>query len=160
MRIAESSAGARPASYCSVSDCEDLAYRDCDGRPLCNTHRQQLKRTGLVGAVEERGLTLIERVIAAAGELAEAPDDDPEYERRRRRLLTACAELGREQVSRLVTQGQRAARRRGVQLGRPPRVPPEKVRAILKRTRSVQATAEQLGVSRWTVQRALRSERR
>ena len=146
-------------AYCSVPDCEEVAYRDCDGRPLCNTHRQQLKRGRRVGPVKERDLTAVERCLDAAGELAGAPDDDAEYERRRRRLLAACTDLGREQVGRLIADGQRAARRRGVHVGRPPRVGADQVRAAVKRTGSVQAAARELGVSRWTVRRALRRQR-
>lgn len=147
-------------AYCSVLDCDEVAYRDCDGRPLCNTHRMQLKRGQRVGPVKERGLTAVERALDAAGALAGAPDDDAEYERRRRRLLAACADLGRQQVGRLITEGQQAARRRGVRLGRPPQVRADQVRSAVKRAGGVQAAARQLGVSRWTVRRALRRQRR
>lgn len=107
------------------------------------------------------------RTIKAGTALLEADEaDDSEYEARRRAFLNACVRLGIKKLtsamraaifaqhnSLLVRQGQQRAKRRGVRLGRPPKLDPSEVRRLLRTLKSPLKVAKALGVHEATIHR-------
>lgn len=126
--------------------CDEPAFRG----DLCSTHTKQMQRTGHTTDVQERCVSVLERVLIAADRLSNAPaDDDAEYDRRRRSLEAACAALGQEKLKHRIAAGQRSARRRGVRFGRPPKLDVQSVKKTLRM--SARAAARVLGVDPKTV---------
>lgn len=74
-------------------------------------------------------------------------------------MLAALAEFERELIRDRTKAGMAAARARGVRLGRPPKLSPDKLTESLRRTEageSLEAVADDFGVSVVTLKRALR----
>lgn len=76
-------------------------------------------------------------------------------------MLAALAEFERELIRDRTKAGMAAARARGVRLGRPPKLSPDKLTESLRRTEageSLEAVADDFGVSVVTLKRALRRQ--
>lgn len=74
-------------------------------------------------------------------------------------MLAALAEFERELIRDRTKAGMAAARARGVRLGRPPKLSPDKLTETLRRTEAgepLEAVADDFGVSVVTLKRALR----
>ena len=73
-------------------------------------------------------------------------------------VMAAAAQFERRNLSKRTKEGMEAARKRGVRLGRPPKLSPDQVAEIKKRTKSddcdIAILASEFGVSKWTVERA------
>lgn len=78
-------------------------------------------------------------------------------------IMSALAEFERRNLIQRTKEGMEAARRRGVRLGRPPKLSADQVakaRELLARRGATQtAVAKKLGVSIWTLSRALKREK-
>lgn len=138
--------------YCEAiltdgSVCEELAYR----KGLCPLHLKQQQRQRPFTPKAEK-LNLEEKAIEAWSAYVEASSvDDREYERKRRAALASALELGQTKLSERVRRGLALAKRRGVRLGRPPKVDDDQVKRLLKQLGSIRAVAAKLGVSTSTV---------
>ena len=75
-------------------------------------------------------------------------------------VVAAVAQHERERISERVKQGQAAARKRGVRLGRPPKMSDRKIRAAKKKLETGSASIEEIaafyGVHPWTLTRSIR----
>jgi hypothetical protein len=139
-------------SYCEAPGCERETR---ESRTYCDTHQKQKQRTGKVGAIEQR-LSPKERLEEAALAYGLAEEDD-EFNEARRVLFKAARTLGPSLAhGELVRQGQAAARRRGVHVGRRPTLAVAEAVSAVARLGSASRAAEALKVSPRTVQRALR----
>lgn len=96
----------------------------------------------------------LERLTEAAISYANADSDD-EYDRARDNLRKAASAFGNKagEAIRIALADLRA---RGIKLGRPRKIEPEVAVRLAEQTKSIRKTALMLGVSRKTVQRALR----
>lgn len=78
-------------------------------------------------------------------------------------VMSAFAEFERRMLAQRTREGLAAARRRGVRLGRPPKLDERAIALARRRLRQPGATkahvAAELGVSAWTLTRALRRHR-
>ncbi|MBB4267913.1 recombinase family protein [Roseospira visakhapatnamensis] len=79
-------------------------------------------------------------------------------------IMAAVGEFERQTLARRTREGLDAARRRGVRLGRPPKLTDDQVAAILAELETgaatVKALAERYGVAPWTLTRSIRRTRR
>ena len=77
-------------------------------------------------------------------------------------MMSALAEFERRTLSQRTREGLAAARKRGVRIGRPPRLSEQQLRKARRRIErervSVKAVADELGVARWTLARSLRRQ--
>ncbi len=145
--------------FCDEPDCErPLAGH---GRGKCAAHLKQLQRHGKTVPIVEK-MSPEERAIEAGSAMLDA-DSDEEYKTKRRSWLIACKALGRtddaaaaavdieaavrRQRSLEVRNGLEGARARGVRLGRPPKVPDERLRELLQVCRTGAALARVLAMN-------------
>lgn len=74
-------------------------------------------------------------------------------------IMAATAQFERQNLIKRTKEGMEAARRRGVRLGRPPKLSPDQVADAKHRLKhdpsSLKALAEEFGVSIWTIERAV-----
>lgn len=140
------------SSYCVWGDCEEPTRQ---GRRLCEMHEKRRQRGADMSAPKQERLTPAERLLELAIRLADA-DSDEEFRRARRGLLSAARALGPKLSGEIIRDAMAAARRRGVRIGRPPKLTADQARAALEEHGSVIAAARALGVHRRTLQRTLR----
>lgn len=81
-------------AYCSFRDCSEVAERvQEDGMALCPGHRKQRSRGQPLTPLAQP-MTPTEALLMAAGDWAEAEEDD-EYRRAKERAVAACLRLAR-----------------------------------------------------------------
>lgn len=76
-------------------------------------------------------------------------------------MVSALAEFERRTLSQRTREGLRSARQRGKRIGRPPRLTGDQVRDArtrIKSGKSAAKVAEEFGVPRWTLSRALKRD--
>ncbi len=144
--------------YCIGPECEEPVAGH--GLDLCSSHLKQHQRTGKLKPIAQK-VSPEERAIQAGTAMLEA-DSDEEYSAKRRSWLIACKALGRKggdqeqlgniadrlraQRSAEVRAGLSAARAKGVQLGRPPKVSLMELERLFRLLGSGLAVARVLGV--------------
>jgi len=74
-------------------------------------------------------------------------------------IMSALAEFERNMLIQRTKEGMEAARQRGVRLGRPPKLSPDQIADAKHRLKfdlaTLQVLADEFGVSRWTIERAV-----
>jgi len=125
---------------------------------LCQTHTKQRQRTGELTPIREN-TTPRERLLELIYQLSECSDDDAEYERLSRAVDRSALALGWSMRAKAIREGLAHAKARGVRVGRPPKLQPEKTRRVYLRAGSIAAAARRLRVSRAAVRRALGTSR-
>jgi hypothetical protein len=153
--------GDRDPTYCEVGECEEETE---EGRRYCPLHtkrHQRGKRGAELSAPKAARLPPAERALELVGQLVEAPaEDDREYDRRRRKALGACKELGLHEVRESIRRGMEAAKAKGVHVGRPRKLAgdEERARTLVKRL-GVTGAAEVLEVHRNTLAQFLAAQK-
>jgi hypothetical protein len=150
--------------YCDAPGCDDPLNPGFPrpvaghGRGKCSSHMKQLQRTGRTTVIAEK-LNQEERAIKLGTAFLES-DDDGDYERNRTAFLSACIGLGQHARTAALKKGFERAKRRGVRLGRPPKVSLEEVLRVYSLLGSVTATARVLRLSKSAVSERLASVRK
>ena len=140
------------ADLCRAEDCTNLSARD----GLCWSHARR-KREGASMQLAKRPATPIERVREAALTYAEVDaEDDDAFRRADDNLRKAAIAYGAREVIDRIRKGLERRRQAGLHVGRPRKVEPKAAIDAVTETGSVQKAATKLGVSRYTVGRALR----
>lgn len=156
-------------SYCNAGDCEEPTR---GGRRYCEFHEKRYQRAlerGLSGtelaaymaAPKAEKLSPIDRHMEASIRLLESDAENEEEFRENRRAWIRSGKVAFSGAhsgpsGEAVRRGQEAARQRGVHIGRPPKVTPEKAREMVQRLGSVALAAKALDVDPDTVRRASR----
>lgn len=141
----------------SGGHCENCGDPTRDGnRSFCARCEKRRQRGQSLAAPKQERLSPADRVLEAVGEWVDADSEDDEaYQAKRRAALRACRAFAPHASSEAIREGLREAKRRGVRVGRPPKLDAESARVMLARLGSVAQAAKALGVDRGTVSRAL-----
>ncbi len=135
---------------CSVDGCERLARGN-----YCPTHRKRQQRgRPLSGPIAERPKTKLGVLREAALRYAHA-DSDEEFAKAEANLIKASARAALEAKGEVIRQRLCELRKQGAKLGRPPKADPARAAELVKAL-GIARAAEHLGVSRRTVERAVR----
>lgn len=104
--------------------------------------------------IRQRPKTPFERITECVLAYADAEDDD-DFAHARDNLRKAAAAYGSSATSELVRDALAKLKAAGVKLGRPRKVTLELVAEVIVREGRVCRAAAVLGVSRWTIRRAI-----
>lgn len=141
-------------AYCAISTCERETR---DGRELCDLHEKRKQRGGDMHAPVQERLNPEQRFFEALERYNDvSSEDDGAYLHERKRLLAAVANFSNNAMSAIVKQALAEARARGIRLGSPPKLDYANIHGLVALWGGVSRAARELGVSRRTVQRALR----
>lgn len=140
------------ATYCANPDCERATQ---EGRKWCARCYKNVQRHGRCRPPAEQ-LPPEERFFEAARRWVETnAEDDQAYEANRRAAYAAARSAVGREAGQAVRAGMARAQRRGVQLGRPPKLQTDdRVRLIVARV-GISVAAQLLAVHRNTLARAL-----
>lgn len=141
---------------CSVADCEKPAAKS----GLCWAHAKQRLRGQPLTTVASRHASPLDRLREAALDYADADaDEDAEFGRAEDNLRKAARAYGVKGAAERIREALAAARRRGVVLGRPRKLLPDRALELLSQAGSVAAVAALLDLHPSTVRRAVRRAR-
>ena len=142
--------------YCIVADCEEVSDGHGD---KCAMHAKRLQRDPsgrTLRAPKAERLSVSERLIEGCIALADA-DGDEQFDSRKRYVLGLARQLGgRREDGERIRLAMAEAKARGVRLGRPPVLTPERAAELLAKEGSAKRIAATAGVSLRTVRRVLR----
>jgi DNA invertase Pin-like site-specific DNA recombinase len=138
---------------CSVDGCE----RDAARGGMCWGH-DKARREGQPLRPLRSYANPLESLRESAYALADLDSDggsDREFRRLDQNLQDAAKRFGRRSFSEAVHEGMEAARARGAKIGRPALIPPGAAQAAVRMHGGVRKAAKALGVSHWSVLRAI-----
>jgi molybdenum-dependent DNA-binding transcriptional regulator ModE len=139
---------------CAVDGCPNEAKRG----GYCWAHvRRRQRGQALSTEIRQRPQSAFERVTACIHAYVDA-DSDEEFARARDNLRKACAAYSQQATSELTREAMAKLKTAGVHVGRPPKVTREVAITVVAREGSMAKAALLLGVSWWTIRRALRRE--